>query len=508
VKISAREIFKSIAWLGLSVAVAGVLRYFIQETLTNFSRWLIIGGSAALAVGLAGNFRGVIGFFGRRGTRLGANTLVLAASVLALLVAANVLASRHPKRFDLTEEKLYSLSDQTRKVLSNLKLDVQVMKFDTEDDPLLRDRMAEYRAINKRITYQFVDPQEKPELARQYGVARRGEIVVSSGARTERPADGSEQELTNALLKLTRDVVKNMCFVEGHGEKSPASREEEGLSGVEKGLERENYKVRSVNLVAEGAVPADCSVLVVAGPKREFFPQEVEFVKKFLEGGGRAMLMFDPDTKTNFEDLLKSWRIAMGDDTVLDVSGIGRLFGTGPAVPLVVEYGAHPIAKDFERSMTAFPLARSVKQLDTKSEPVDGISVTELLKTSANSWAETDLKNRTARFDEGKDTRGPISLGVAATKKSGEKEARLVVVGDSDFASNRYAGLQLNADLFFNAMNWLAQDEDLISVRPKSPKNREVTLTQSQQNMMFWSSVVFLPALVLLAGTLIWWRRR
>jgi ABC-type uncharacterized transport system involved in gliding motility auxiliary subunit len=179
--------------------------------------------------------------------------------------------------------------------------------------------------------------------------------------------------------------------------------------------------------------------------------------------------------------------------------------GTGPGVPLVVNYGAHTITKNFSRTMTIFPLARSVKSGE-KSQPEE--QETELLRTSPESWAETELKGNTAKFDEGKDTKGPISLGVAASKKVGEKEARLVVIGDSDFATNRYLGAQGNGDLFFNAVNWLAQDEELISIRPKSPANRRVNLTRSQQNMFFWFSIVFLPGAAVAAGAIIWWKRR
>jgi ABC-type uncharacterized transport system involved in gliding motility auxiliary subunit len=213
----------------------------------------------------------------------------------------------------------------------------------------------------------------------------------------------------------------------------------------------------------------------------------------------------DPDTNPNLDEIFAAWNVAVGKDTVLDVSGYGRLIGTGPGVPLVMSYGAHAITKNFGRSMTIFPMARSVK---TGSNAQAAGQVSELLMTSPESWAETDLKSGKAKFDEGKDTKGPVSLGVAASKKLGEKEARLVVIGDSDFASNRYLGAQRNGDLFFNSINWLAQDEALISIRPKSPANRRVNLTRSQQNMFFWFSIVLLPGAVIAAGFFVWWKRR
>ncbi|MBI3484562.1 MAG: GldG family protein [Acidobacteria bacterium] len=426
-------------------------------------------------------------------------------AVVAILGLVNFLAARHSKRFDLTAEKLYSLSDQTEKILGALQKDVRVLKFDKSDDAALRDLLTEYKSRSRRITYQFVDPQEKPEIAKQYGVQHFGETIVASGTRVERPESADEQDLTSAILKVTRDAVKTVCFVEGHGEKPLSSQEGEGYGQVEAGLKSENYQVKEVNLVTANQVPADCSVLVEAGPAKALFPQEAAMIAKFLDGGGKAMLLVDPDTDPQLDGILQAWNVAVGKDTVLDVSGYGRLIGTGPGVPLVMSYGAHPITKNFGRSMTIFPLARSVK---SGSNAQAGGQVSELLMTSPESWAETDLKSGKAKFDEGKDTKGPVSLGVAASKKIGEKEARLVVIGDSDFASNRYLGAQRNGDLFFNSINWLAQDEELISIRPKSPANRRVNLTRSQQNMFFWFSIVLLPGAVIVAGALIWWKRR
>jgi ABC-type uncharacterized transport system involved in gliding motility auxiliary subunit len=503
--ISRQEIFKNVAWLGGTLLLAGTLRYLIQETLQPASKWMLIGGAALFAIGIGGSYQAIVAFFRKRGTKLGTNTLVLTTAVLAILVLVNFLSARHSKRFDLTSEKLFSLSDQTIKILDGLNKDVKVLKFDKSDDVVLRDLVTEYKAHSRHVTYQFVDPQEKPELAKQYAVQRFGETIVASGTRVERPESTDEQDLTSAILKVTRDTVKTVCFVEGHGEKQLESQEAEGYTAAETGLKNENYQVKSVNLVAASQVPADCSVLVEAGPTKALFPQEAAMIAKYLDAGGKAMLLLDPDTTPGLDEILQAWNIVLGKDTVLDVSGFGRLIGTGPGVPLVAEYGTHPITKNFSRTMTIFPLARSVKSGE-KSQPDE--QETDLLKTSSASWAETDLKGGKAKFDEGKDTKGPISLGVAASKKAGEKDARLVVIGDSDFASNRYLGAQGNGDLFFNAVNWLSQDEELISIRPKSPANRRVNLTRSQQNMFFWFSIVLLPGAAILAGAIIWWKRR
>jgi ABC-type uncharacterized transport system involved in gliding motility auxiliary subunit len=309
---------------------------------------------------------------------------------------------------------------------------------------------------------------------------------------------------------VTRDTVKNICFVEGHGEKSIASGEQDGLQGDDKALKSEGYQTKTVNLVSSGEVPSDCSVLVDAGPKQALFPQEAGIISKYLDGGGRALLLLDPETDPKLDSVLDAWNIALGSNVVIDASGVGRLFGTGPAVPLVVDYGPSPIVQNFTGTMTFFNLARTVSLKDKGKSDQQG---TELLKTSPRSFTVPNLKTNEVRYDPAKDQAGPLSLGVVAERHAAgagdtSKSARLVVIGNSAFATNQWAGLQRNGDLFVNTVNWLAQDEDLISVRPKNPTNRRVILTETQQRELFFASMFFLPGLVIISGAVIWFRRR
>ena len=508
-KLKRSEFFQTAAYFGIALLVAGYVRYSVQEMVTTPTKWILIGGGVLLAAGLAGNFRGVLGFFGSRSGKLGTNTAILSVAVIAILAVVNFLGYRHPKRFDWTAEKLYTLSDQTQKVVTALKKDVRVIHFNKNKgaDPL-RDFVADYSHLNRRLAYESVDPQEHPDMARQFGARRMGEVVVGSGNRTEHLEDMSEQTLTNAILKVTRDAAKSVCMVEGHGEASLESSEAEGFAAVEKALQGENFEVKPVNLVRAGPVPAECSVVVVAGPKNALFAPEAEALTKYLDGGGKAMLLIDPDTDPGLGALLDAWNIAVGKNTVIDSSGMGRLFGFGPFYPLVTKYGAHAVTKNFDRSvMTFFPVARTVKAADKqKSSP----SVTELLETSEQSWATPKIKETGGqiKFEPGADQQGPVSLGVAAEKSAEGKSARLVVIGNSRFARNEYLGHQPNRDLFLNAVDWLTLDEDLISIRPKSPTNRRVTLSVAQQNTFFWFSLVFLPGAVIVTGFVLWWKRR
>jgi ABC-type uncharacterized transport system involved in gliding motility auxiliary subunit len=503
--INLKEISKFAGIMGAALLIGGYVRYNIQELWSWLNLSLVIAGAVLLLASLVLNFRSIIEFFGGRSGRLGANTALLSIAVLTILVILNFMGYRHHKRFDLTEEKLYTVSDQSKKILSGLQKDVKVIKFDRADDQRLSDAMTEFKYVTRRISYERIDPQQRPEIANQYKVQRLGETLVISGDRVERPQNIGEQDLINAILKVTRDKLKTICFVDGHGEKNYAGTDAEGYGAVDKGMKNENYETKAVNLVASNQVPSECSVLIVAGPKKAFFPQEVGMIGNYLREGGKALVMVDPDTDPGLGDLFKDWNIEVGNNTVIDTSGVGRLFGTGPGVPLVRNYGNHPITKDMTGTGTFFPLARSVKTGGAGSGEV--IS-TALLNTSEASFAEVDLKGNQAKLDEGIDMKGPVSVGVSASKKIGDKEARFVVIGDSDFATNNYVRLAGNGDLFLNTINWLAQDEDLISIRPKSATNRSVTMTQSQQSTFFWLSVVFMPLAVIGSGAYVWWKRR
>lgn len=489
-------------FVGAAMALSGYIRHTIQDVWGWFNLSLLIVGGVLLLASVILNFKDILGYFTGRTGKLSANMAILTVAVIGLIAIANYLGYRHHKRIDLTSEGLYSLSDQTKKVLKNLPKEVKVYKFDQTPDQRLADEMAEFSYVTNKISYEYVDPVKRPEIARQYAVKSYGETVVTAGDRTERPSATDEQAMVNAILKVTRDTLKTVCFTEGHEEKSLT----EAFSAVESKLKAENYQTKTVNLAQqkEKFVPSECAVLVVAGPKTAFLQPETSMIGQYLDNGGKAMFLIDPDTDPQLNDVLKKWSIELGNDLVLDFSAAGQVFG--PAAPIVNNYATHPITENFARGMTVFPQARSVKVISGGS----GVNSTTLLTGSPNSYGETDLKaNAEPKYDEGKDTKGPVSVGAVASKNLGEnKEARLVVIGDSDFASNQAFRVSRNGDLFMNSINWLAQDEDLISIRPKLATNRSVTMNAEQQNTFWILVVIFMPLAALGAGAFVWWKRR
>jgi ABC-type uncharacterized transport system involved in gliding motility auxiliary subunit len=274
-------------------------------------------------------------------------------------------------------------------------------------------------------------------------------------------------------------------------------------------------------LAQQDAVPADADVVIVAGPQTDFLPAEITMLQTYLAKGGKALIMLDPALKPNhpeptgLQGLLKDWGISADNDVVLDVSGMGRLIGADESIPVAASYPSHPITENFQL-LTAYPLARSITPIEGG---VNGRTAQPLVETSRSSWGETDLKSlaagQPAKHDEA-DKAGPVTLAaaVAATapegaEKDGKKpETRIVAFGDSEFASNAFLGVQGNRDLFLNTVNWLAQQENMISIRPRDPEDRRITLTADQETRIFYLTVLIVPGLILLAGVQAWWRRR
>jgi ABC-type uncharacterized transport system involved in gliding motility auxiliary subunit len=336
-----------------------------------------------------------------------------------------------------------------------------------------------------------------------------GTIVLDAGnnkfERIEKQQPPTEEDITNALIKLVKGEEKVVYFVEGHGEKAIESGERTGLQVANGDLVRDRYKVRTLNLVRDEKVPDDASVVVIAGPQTEPFPEELEKVDAYLSAGGSVLLMVDPPPAASLKDFTRKWSVTVGDNRVIDVTGMGRLLRKGPDTPLVTEYGAHQIVDKFNL-MTFFPMARSVAP---SMPPADGLTAEPLLQTAPQSWGESDLKSNSVRFDEKVDVQGPVPIATVVTKDVGEgKKTRFIVFGDSDFATNENFSNQGNGNLFVNTVKWLARDENLISIKTKDPTDRPLTMTESGGRAAGIILRILFPGAVLLAGVLVWVKRR
>ncbi|MFQ6103219.1 MAG: GldG family protein [Candidatus Glassbacteria bacterium] len=445
-----------------------------------------------------------------------ANSFVAIISVLAILSVLNYITNNHKGRFDTTEKGRFSLSDQTVKVLKGLEKDVKAYAFFQGIDRRLDDMFNNYAYHTDRFSYEFVDPDKKPELAKAYNVDKYGTVILTCEDRDEKVEENTEQGVTNTILKVSRESQKVLYFLEGHGERDLENIEREGYSTVKKAIENENYVVKPLAIAREDSIPSDCSALIIASPRARPFDRELELIEGYLQGGGSVLMLLDPPPSEGLQGFVDGWGIKVGNDLVIDASGVGRLFGAGPTIPLISDYENHAITKGF-RVMTFFPNTRSVEK---KDDVPAGVKVISLCRTTRNSWAETDPEGTRFEFDEDRDKRGPISIAAIATKeiKSGKPEegeeevrpktARLVVFGDADFASNSYFHASGNSDLFLNTISWLAEEEDLISIRPREPEDRRLTLTARQTKSIFYFSIVFMPLVIIGIGAFVWSRKR
>lgn len=450
---------------------------------------------------------------GRGGRRAleGANLAVYTLAFIAILVLVNWFVDRHDQRLDLTPNKKYSLSDQTKKILKELNKDVTVYVFDRERSfGERRDVLGMYASASHRLSVRYIDPDRQPALARQYGVRTYGTVVVAAGDRHFEAQSDNEEGITNALLRVLKGQ-RVVYFVQGHGERNLDGTEREGYNRFKKSLENENYQVQSLLLMQKMAIPADCAILVVAGPQNDYLPQEVDTIKKYLEGGGRALLMLDAGVELpNLAKLLSDWNVKPRSDLVIDMNPVAQVFGTSPAMPLIIKYGSSPIVAPLTNRVTLFPLSRS---FEVGKEYKAGVNSETLCDTSADSYDVTDFnpKMQKVEFRPGKDLKGPLSVAVAGTiSGSGEKkpEGRFVALGTSLLADNSFLGFQSNRDFVMNSLNWLSADVDLISIRPKPPEAQQLNLNVRQMRQLLILGVFGLPLLIVIAGFTVWWQRR
>lgn len=540
----ANRILQGLGWVGVAVVFAALVVRFTLPDQQELWWWLAVAGLAMVAVHTLSQWRDILAFFSRRQAREGVMATSGVALALGILVAANYILSRQNVRWDLTAAQQYSLSDQTRRVLEELDAPISVLVFAREAEfPGFRDRLDEYAYVSSQVNVEYIDVDRSPVRARQYEVQAYGTIVFEYEGRIERTTSNSEQELTNALIKAVEGEERTVYFVQGHGERDPEGDDRDGYRAVSDALGRDNFRVETVVLAQTGEVPADATVMVVAGPSTDLLPAEADLLRAYLEGGGKLLLMLDPpDTEDdppqpNLIALAGEWGIELGTDVVVDASGVGQLLGTDASVPVAATYPPHAITDDFNL-LTAFPLARSVRPAAGGAAGRTGVVVVE---TGARSWAEADLSQlatgEVTLDEDAGDVPGPVPIATVVSQTIAEPEpaaddedadgaadgsagdmdaeddeppleARLAVFGDSDFASNSAVGIQGNRDLALNTINWLAQQENLIAIRPREPEDRRITLTADQQARVYWLSLLLLPGFIAGAGIYTWWGRR
>jgi len=485
---------------------------------------------------------------------LGGGTVAGVLIFLAIIVAVQYIILQHPKRWDLTGAGKYTLADQSRKVLETFKdkkIPLEVLAFyETKDQAAretARDLLDQYRDVYSNFNYSFVDPDRDRATAVQNKIDAYPTLVLKAGKKDERITAVDEETLTNALMKLLRTENKKVYLLKGHGELSPGSTETEGFSVAKEQIEKQNYKVEDLVLMQTPSVPEDASILIIAGPKTDPLDPELDSIREYLKRGGSLLVFLNPFKTPKLTAMLKDYGVETRDDIVVD--RMSRVLGGDFLMPVVTTYVNFSITKNFSLA-SFFPEARSVTAAE---KPGPEIAPKELCLTSQVSWtiSEEQLQSGKADLDEKTGMKGPISVmavstvtypespkqaGAAEKKTTGEpnpdasvkesqasksgadkaetepskpKKARIAVFGSSLIAANKFFKLQGNGDLIMNSISWLAEDENLIAIRPKSSKSQPVVLTASESLAFLVIPVFLIPlAWIMLGATVHVYRRR
>ena len=453
--------------------------------------------------------------------------VLLATALAGFLIA---IAERHNRRFDLTPTQSFVLSDEARQVAAGLAVPVHVTAFYNAQEPGQRRQMEDllqlFRDASAQITYRLLDLDRSPALAKQYDVSSFNSGVAESEGSVRPLRSIDEEELTNALLQLTRHAPRTLCFVTGHGEHSPHDHSDRhGYSTVAKALERENFAIRSFDIVPAEGVPTDCTVVVVGGPTQELAPGEAQQFMRYLAAGGQMLFLVDPSSPPPVVEFLAGLGVRVGNDVIVDERN--RFIGADSFMPRVPIFDQGTFRQHLD-SAAVFAIARTVAPIEP---PPPGVTVSLLALTSDDSWARVDggaVLDGPPKFRREIDKPGPLpvavmaTLGVAAPPAAGQDvqptpgharhAGRMIVVGDSDFGSNLYLSLLGNKDLFMSSVGVLAEDEALIAVRRKELPRASfspVALTAEQGRAIFWLAVVVQPlAFALLGMGIVWQRHR
>ncbi len=441
-----------------------------------------------------------------------------AVFLVLLLVAVGLLAwlsTRYNYHADWTADTRRSLSAASVQLLGKIEGPVTITAFARDDRQIRRaisDLIERYQHYKQDIILDFVNPDTEPQRVRDMGVSSDGELVLTHGGRTEhlKPFEMNEQAMTNALQRILRAGERWVVFLDGHGERRPHAEGNHDVSLWVKELENKGFKARAVNLAESAVIPDNTTVLVIAGPQVDLLPGEIKAVQEYVERGGNLLWLSDPGPQRGLEALATQLGVHFLPGAVVDLTT--QLLGIqSAAIAAVTSYPPHPITRDFAL-LTVFPLA-----VGLSLEPDSGWQGEAFLRTGSGSWEETGALAAEVQFDENQDIRGPITLGVSLTRArgaaaeggaQGERQQRVVVIGDGDFLSNRYLGNVGNLDMGMNIVNWLSADEQLISIPAKTALDSGLTLTPLQSSVIGFGFLMGLPALLLGSGLVIWWRRR
>ncbi|MFC1606927.1 GldG family protein [Candidatus Latescibacterota bacterium] len=460
----------------------------------------------------------------------GLSPLLFAIALGVGLIAVNYVIAIKAPNYDVTKNKTNTLSRQTEKLLTDIDFDITIKAFyANESQRRIKNVFDLYSKKNSHIKVEFIDPLRKPLIAEEYDVEYPRTIIFERGASTTRinppTARGQnhgEREISIALYRLLTDETKTIYFSTGHGELNITNAKFSGISKIKTRLEEQNYIIKTINLLETGAIPDDCTLLIVPGPKVSFLDEEIAALKKYLDGEGSIMLMIDPGVETRLDNMAGSYGLKFGDDFVYETSSKLTIAQGGPTSPLCLPQTINEITKPMDNEKFMFPFVRSVNRL---FEPA-GYSHIPLIASSEDSWAETDM-DAVRRLGTGQkpmrdenERKGPITVMTLterefnlpdslATRDNYTFLVRSAFIGNSKFVTNQIVnGFSYNLDLFLNTVNWITRNERIIEVTPNAYRFTPVELRQAERRFLTWLTIVIFPVSLFIVGMIIWYRRR
>jgi len=529
----AKKYFKYLWLVGLFLLFMGLSAMAVIGNWEPISLGLIILGIVAIGVwAIFQNSSDLtapsVAIWGRRSTQTSTNAALSTIAVLVILGLINFLVVRYNYRWDLTENRLFTLAPESQQLVRTLTKPVKVWIFDQNQYPQDKELLENYRRSGANFNFEYVDPNANPGIAKKFGVKDLGEVYLEYGDQrkflqkvkyTDRDTEPlSEKDITNSIQQIKSDRSAKVYFLQGHGERS-LETVDGGLSEAIQGLKDKNFQAESLQLAEKSEVPKDASLVVIAAPQQALFPGEINALKDYLNRGGNLLVTVDQKTNiAGLEPLLQDWGVKIDNRLVVNASDF-QVRGLGSTAALVSSYGNHPITQYFKNRYSFYPFAKPIDVV----KRVENVTSIPLLITSEQSWAKSNPDR--IEVDPKTDRQGPLILGIALSKKlensspqssvtgnnieQPSNEARMVVLGNTDFAANGLFSQQINGDVFLNSVSWLSQQNDqLLSIRPKEAKNRRINMSLFQANLLAWLAVVIVPFLGLSTAGIVWWRRR
>lgn len=464
--------------------------------------------------------------FSDKKVRYGGYSSIVIAVVIAILIVINLVVDQIPLKWDLTANQMYSISDQTYKVLDNLDQEVKIIALYEagRENTVIDEILDRYTSYSDKVKLEYVDPVRNPGFVKQFdedgqGLGQ-GSLIVTSEGKTKvinnydlynysyqdyTPQIESlavEQRVTSGIMYVTSDKNPTIYVLQGHGELGVPY-------DVRTQLENENYDVEDLNLVTQDAVPEDADILLISSPGRDLSEEEEAKIRDYLENSGRAVFLMDitNDEVPNFESILKSYGVGLQKGLIIEKDKGHYVSNPLSLVPKLESHDiVSPISSNDMYVLT--PAVQPIEELDVKRRSLE---IEPLLTTSEEAWLKTDFEDQT--LEKGSDDiSGTFNIAVAITDKPVDYEAeptKLVVVGNSAFIDGQFATqIPGNMNFLLNSFNWLRDEEESISIRPKSLMLQRLNMTSQQSFIASIVVVLVIPAIVLIMGIIVWSRRR